>query len=148
MCCKKAALRLDLAILLDASIFCERTYRLEEDRLEMFCLGEDIEAIREKGKIIGDTMRALPNVAAILREDTKIAVWGHEYMTGLVHPIVNITQGKCLSCHRVLNRNMYEVTFSDGATIPLTMLKRRATPLTFEARQGGNMLRAHSNPLL
>lgn len=64
---KRLDLQLDLAVMLDAVCFCESTYRLEGDRLEMILVWEEIEAIRAKGRMLEDTMSVMPNVAALLR---------------------------------------------------------------------------------
>lgn len=60
-------LELDLAVMLDAVCFCDSTYRLEGDRLEILAVWEEIEAIRAKGRMLLESMTMLPNVSALLR---------------------------------------------------------------------------------
>lgn len=120
---KKAALRLDMAIMLDASIFCEKTYRLEGDRLELFCVVEEIEAIRQKGRTIGDTMGAMPNVAAVLRNETVLVV-GTPIYDWFGAPYNRYYKGKVTKLPSAANPE-YHVAFSDGTTVPLTVEETR-----------------------
>lgn len=53
---RRSDLQLDLAIVLDATTFLQKTYRLECDRLEALLVVDDIEAIREKGKALGSSV--------------------------------------------------------------------------------------------
>lgn len=111
----RKGLQLDLAVVLDASIFCEKTYRLEGDRLEMFLLVEDLESIREMGRNIGSTMSTMPNVAAILRQretlkiGTAIYDWfGGNYNAYFKGKVTRLpTQGD----------PVYQITFEDRSVV-------------------------------
>lgn len=68
----KLDLQLDLAVMMDAVCFCQSTYRLEGDRLEILAVWDEIEAIRAKGRMLSDHMSMLPNVSALLRKRVQI----------------------------------------------------------------------------
>lgn len=109
------ALQVDLAIVLDASIFCEKTYRLEGDRLESLLLVEDIEAIREKGRHVGSTFDSLPNVAAVLRSQTQLKV-GTPVYDWFGAPYNKFFDGVVKSLPRGAN-DYYVLKFSDGTEV-------------------------------
>ncbi|KAL3926171.1 MAG: hypothetical protein SGPRY_003423, partial [Prymnesium sp.] len=73
----RSDLQLDLAIVLDATIFCQKTYRLEGDRLEDLLVVDEIEAIREKSKALGSSVSSLPNVITLLRSRIKPTIDRH-----------------------------------------------------------------------
>lgn len=120
-----AALRLDLAIVLDTAIFCEKTYRLEGDRLESLLLYEEIEAIREKGKTIGMSMRTLPNVTAVLKADAALEV-GTPVMDWFGAPYNAFYKGKVASVPRDLEDGVHLLKFSDGSEVEYHREEARA----------------------
>lgn len=76
-------LELDLAVMLDAICFCNSTYRLEGDRLEILLVYDEIEAIRTKGCMLQENMSMLPNVAALLRG--RVCFTAYAYWSILHH---------------------------------------------------------------
>lgn len=80
-------LQLDLAVMLDAVCFCESTYRLEGDRLEILFVWDEIEALRAKGRMLEGTMASMPNVAALLRGRVRRVCCMHmlDHTTALSH---------------------------------------------------------------
>lgn len=113
---EREKLQLDLAIVLDSSIFCEKTYRFEGDRLESLIIFEDVEAILEKGRVIGDTMSTLPNVSAILRQRTRLQV-GTPVYDWFGPPYSAFFKGKVTKLPRNLAEGEYTTKFEDGTTI-------------------------------
>lgn len=108
-------LQIDLAIVLDTAIFCEKTYRLEGDRLESLVIVEDIETILEKGRMMGDTMSTLPNVAAILRRSVELKV-GTLVYDWFGPPYNKFYRGKVTKLPSAdLASGMYQLTFEDGS---------------------------------
>eukprot|EP00967_Tisochrysis_lutea_P138669 scaffold250651_cov32-Tisochrysis_lutea.AAC.2 len=71
---KPQQLRLELALAMDVEILCTTTYKLEGDGLEILLVYEALESIRERGRTMGKEASHLPNVSALLREQTQIVV--------------------------------------------------------------------------
>lgn len=113
-------LQLDLAVLLDSSIFCEKTYRFEGDRLELFIVAEDIEEIREKGKTLGENinMRSLPNVAALLRRSVALKI-GTPVYDWFGPPYNGFYKGKVsqMPARNAAPPLTYMVTFEDKTSV-------------------------------
>lgn len=111
----RRALQIDLAVVLDASIFFEKTYRLEGDRLELFFVHEDIEAIREKGRLCGEKMASLPNVSALLRQHVQLKV-GSPVLDWFGAPYNAYFKGK-ISRLPTAAQSTYDVTFEDRTIV-------------------------------
>lgn len=112
----KAQLQLELAIVLDTSIFCEKTYRLEGDRLESLVIVDDIETILEKGRVMGDTMSTLPNVAAVLRQTVELKV-GTPVYDWFGPPYNAFYRGKVTKVPANVATGTYQLTFTDGTKV-------------------------------
>ena len=115
---KRDQLELELAVVLDAEIFCEKTYRLEGDRLEILFVHEDIEAIRIRGRMIasGDDASTMPNVAALLRRRTKVQL-NTPVSDWFGPPHNSYYKGKVTKLPTAAAPESYIVTYSDGGWV-------------------------------
>lgn len=104
-------LKIDLALTMDLEILCSTTYRLEGDGLEILLVHDELEALRERGRMLGSNASTLPNVAAILRAKQPISIglatieyYGapyHQYFKGKVSAIG-------------ANSNTWTITYADA----------------------------------
>ena len=115
---KRDQLELELAVVMDASIFCEKTYRLEGDRLEILFVYEDIEAIRVMGRMLaaGDDATTMPNVAALLRRRTKVQLNTPVY-EWFGPPHSAYFKGKVSKLPTAAAPEAYTVRYTDGGTL-------------------------------
>ena len=109
---KTVALQLELAAAMDVEILCTTTYKMEGDGLEILLVYDALEAIRNKGRTLGDDASSMPILAGLMRAKKKLilgtpvrdyfeAPW-NAYFTGTITKLP------------ATNAGVWEVTFSDG----------------------------------
>lgn len=140
---KNAKLELELAVIMDASIFCIKTYRLEGNRLELLLVHEDIEAVREKGYALAasDKASAMPNTAAVLRKRTTLRV-GTPIYEWFGPPYSKYFKGKVTKIPTAAAPNTYTVTYEDRNTIEVGTEELRST-VDIRDQDGWKSSRAH-----
>lgn len=121
---KRKDLEVDLAVMLDATFFCETTYWLEGDRLEILVVWDEIEAIRAKGRLLeANTSNMMPNVAALLRGRVTLKLGAATY-DFFGEPYNKWHSGKVSKMPTAANPE-YVVTYDDGTKMTFDEVELR-----------------------